>query len=321
MKYNKFHSKIILILFCSVLFFSYQSILFAQAPMVKTQAPGYFRYMLGDFEITALYDGIITGNSKLLHNAPADEIEKLLKKVYVNPDEVNLSVNAFLVNTGKNLVLIDAGTAKVFGPGLGKVPRNLIASGYKPEQVDVILVTHMHGDHIGGLITDDGNPVYPNAVVYASKAEKDFWYSDAIADKAPVNFKPVFKMVRDLMNPYINTGKFKTVENGELPVAGIKAIDIKGHTAGQLAYKVTSGTQSLLMIGDMLHVFEVQLKLPEVSLDFDADQKKAADVRTEMFKSFAKDGTLIATSHLPFPGIGRLTADGDKGYTWLPVRF
>ena len=308
-------------LFIALIFTGISANTFAQVPMVKTQAPGYFRYMLGQFEITALYDGPIVVNTTILKSAPQEEIDGVVKSNYSNPEKIKMSVNAYLVNTGKNLVLIDVGAAKVFGPDLGSVISNLIASGYKPEQVDAILITHMHGDHIGGLINADGKPAFPNAVVYSSKEEKDFWYSDAIADKAPENFKPAFKMVRDLMNPYVTAGKYKNISGGQEVVPGIKAVDIKGHTAGHMAYEILSGTESLLMIGDMVHVMQAQLKRPDVTIIFDSDQKQAAATRLEMFKNISKNGTLIAASHLPFPGIGHLAADGNKGYLWMPVEY
>lgn len=321
MKSSAFHKGGVLLFAVFALLFSIQINLLAQVPMVKSQAPGYYRMMVGSFEITALYDGVIVGNSSLMHNAAIEEINALVNHVYMAPDKVKMAVNAYLVNTGKNLVLVDVGTAKVFGPGLGSVLQNLIASGYKPEQVDAIMVTHMHGDHIGGLLTDDGKPVFPNAVVYSTKEEKDFWYSEVIESKAHEQLKPAFKMVQNLLKPYIAAGKFKLITAGEEPVAGIKAVDIKGHTAGHLAFDVKSGSESILMIGDLVHVSEVQLKRPDVTLVFDSDEKKAASVRIEMFKSIAQKGTLIAGVHLPFPGIGRLASEGDKGYSWVPVGF
>lgn len=298
-----------------------QNNLLAQVPFVKTQAPGYFRMMVGDFEVTALCDGAIEMNTKIMHNATETELRDLLKHAYVDPDKIHTSVNAFLVNTGTKLVLIDAGAAKVFGPTLGSVIPNLIASGYKPEQVDAIFVTHMHGDHVGGLIDADGKPAYPNAVVYLSKAENDFWFSKEIFDKAPDAYKPHFTKVRKLVAPYMDANKLRTLANDEQPIPGIKIILTPGHTAGHVAYEVKSGSSSILFIGDMVHIMDVQFPRPDVSFDYDTDQKQAVATRLAEFKSFAENGTIIAGAHLPFPGIGRLSSNGAAGYVWVPVRY
>ena len=125
----------------------------AEAPMQKTQAPGFYRMMIGTFEVTALFDGLVELDAGLLTNVSEKEVHDLLSRALIdNPHKIPTSANAYLVNTGSKLVLIDAGGGKVFGPALGHLAENLAAAGYKPEQVDAVLITHMHGDHVGGLI-------------------------------------------------------------------------------------------------------------------------------------------------------------------------
>ena len=148
----------------------------AGAPMAKGQAPGWFRMHVGDFEVTALSDGTVDlPVDTLLTNTTPDKVKKALAGFFLKPP-VETSVNAFLVNTGSKLVLIDAGAAGLFGPTLGKFLANLKASGYQPEQVDEIYITHMHGDHIGNLVSN-GKLVFPNATVRAGKADADYWLS------------------------------------------------------------------------------------------------------------------------------------------------
>src|SRR5476651_2693232 len=157
----------------------------AAAPMAKFQAPGFYRIMLGDFEVTALNDGTVDlPMDKLLHNPPAKTEKALARSFEKTPLET--SDNGFLINTGSKLVLIDTGAAGLFGPTLGKLVANLKASGYTPDQVDEIYITHMHPDHVGGLMAGD-QLVFTNAVVRAGKLDADFWLSQANLDKAPAD--------------------------------------------------------------------------------------------------------------------------------------
>jgi glyoxylase-like metal-dependent hydrolase (beta-lactamase superfamily II) len=293
----------------------------AEAPLAGTQAPGYYRLMLGQFEITALYDGYISIDRKLMQNASETEIRSLLARMFITDAQTNTAVNAYLINTGSQLVLVDAGAAGLFGPTLGSMLKNLRASGYEPSQVDAVLITHLHGDHMGGLLDDSGKPVFTNATVYVAQAESDFFLSPAVAAKAPAGMQRYFRMARNVAAPYIALGKWKTFEDGKLPVQGIKAIAIPGHTPGHTAYEVSSGGRKLLIMGDLIHSMAVQFVRPDVSIGFDTDQKKAVATRREIFKSLADSTTLVAGMHLPFPGIGRIRSEGENRYAWVPIDF
>src|SRR6218665_2536887 len=229
---------------------------FAGAPMVKTQAPGYFRMMLGEFEVTALSDGTVDlPVDKLLH-APAAKTQAALAKAHLKAP-LETSVNAFLVNTGTRLVLIDAGAGALFGPTLGKLLENLQAAGYKADQVDDIVITHMHPDHVGGL-APQGTPVFPNATVHADKADADFWLSKTAMDAAPAEAKGFFQGAMGSLNPYVAAGKFKAFEKGGEVAPGITALAAHGHNPGHTVYAVQSGGQKLVLIGDLIHVGSVQ---------------------------------------------------------------
>ena len=160
------------------------TVAFAAAPQLKGQAPGYYRMMLGDFEITAISDGTLPLDvGKILTNTTPTRVDQLLKRSFLaNP--VETSVNAFLVNTGTKLILIDAGTGPLFGPTLGGLAGNLKAAGYAPEQVDEIYITHMHADHVGGLMAGD-KLAFPNAILRADQREADYWLSEANMNAAP----------------------------------------------------------------------------------------------------------------------------------------
>ena len=290
----------------------------AAAPMVKTQAPGFFRIMLGSFEVTALSDGTVDLPTDQLLHQPAEKTRAALAKSFLKaPTET--SVNAFLINTGSRLVLVDTGAGGLFGPTLGKLTDALRAAGYTPEQVDDILITHLHPDHIGGAVAQ-GALAFPNATVHADKRESDFWLSTARMDSAPAEAKGFFQGAMASLNPYVAAGKFKPFEaNGEL-LPGVRSVAALGHTAGHTVYEVESQGQKLLLIGDLIHVGAVQFDQPAVTLAFDSDQPRAAKARATVFKQAAKDGVLVGAAHLQFPGLGHLRVAG-KGYQWLPVNY
>jgi glyoxylase-like metal-dependent hydrolase (beta-lactamase superfamily II) len=292
---------------------------FAAAPMAKTPAPGYFRVMLGDFEVTAISDGTVDlpVNTLLKGITPA-AVDKALAKSYLK-SPLETSVNAFLINTGGKLILIDGGAGGLFGPTLGKFLTNLKASGYQPEQIDEVYLTHMHADHVGGL-TGNGKPVFPNAIVRAEKSESDFWLSQANMDKADAGAKGFFEGAMSSMQPYVAAGKYKPFDGDVELVPGIKALAGKGHTPGHVTYAIESAGQKLILIGDLIHVAAVQLEQPAVTIGFDGNAKAARAARKLAFDAAAKGGYLLGAAHMQFPGLGHVSTAG-KGYQWIPVNY
>ncbi len=293
----------------------------ADAPVQKTQVPGYYRLMVGSFEVTALYDGAIDLDEKLLKGIQSRDMQRLLARQFLKGPKVQTAVNAYLVNTGSKLVLVDAGAAKLFGPGLGNIVDNLKAAGYRPEQVDVVLVTHLHGDHVNGLVTPEGQRVFANAEVWSAKADNEFWLSEEIAAKAPKDFQPFFKMSRDAAAPYLAAGKWKTFDSDRELVAGISSVDTHGHTPGHASYLLNNGEQKLLILGDLVHNHAVQFARPEVAFEFDNDPKQAVVARKRIWALAAKEKLMIAGMHLPFPGIGHVRKEAKGGYAWVPAEF
>ncbi len=291
----------------------------AAGPMVKTQAPGYYRMMLGDFEVTAISDGTVKLPMKDLLNAPAAKIDAALKKNFI-AYPVETSVNAYLINTGSKLVLVDTGAAGLFGPTLGNLLANLKAAGYQPEQVDEIYITHMHPDHVGGLM-NGAAIAFSNATLRIDKADVDFWLSEANLNAAPKDSKGFFQGAMASVNPYVAAGKLKTFEGGTELVPGIKAMATHGHTAGHTVYAVESKGEKLMLWGDLMHVAAVQFDDPSVTIKFDTETKAAAKERAKAYADAAKNGYMVGVSHIAFPGLGHVRKATGKAYTWVPANY
>ena len=291
----------------------------AGAPQVKTQAPGYYRLMVGEFEITALSDGTVAlpVDKILVHTTPAKVAKAFAAQGLALPAET--SVNGYLVNTGAKLVLVDTGAAGLFGPTLGKLVDNLKAAGYQPEQVDEIYITHFHPDHVGGLMNGE-QIVFPNAVVRADQKDVDFWLSKTNFAAAPAEAKGFFQGAMASLNPYIAAGKFKPFDGDTELVPGVRSHASHGHTAGHNTYVIESQGQKLVLWGDLMHVGAVQFADPSITIQFDTDQKTAAVQRKAAFADAAKNGYLVAAAHLSFPGIGHVQTQG-KGYSFTPVNY
>lgn len=292
----------------------------AEAPQQQTQVPGYYRQMVGAFEVTSLYDGQIMLDAKLLQHTTPVEVQRLLARMFrANPTPT--AVIAYLVNTGNKLVLVDAGAAKLFGPTLGHVLENLKASGYNPADVDAVLLTHLHGDHVGGLLTPDGQMAFPKATVYAAQADADFWLSAEAMAKAPEGAKGFFKMAQDSTAPYVKKGAWQTFSGSSEILPGIHPVQESGHTPGHTGYLFESKGQKLLIWGDVVHNAAVQFPQPKVTIEFDSDPAKALASRLKVFGWTAQEKLLVAGMHLPFPGLGHVRADGKGHFSWVPVDF
>ncbi len=307
--------------FGAILLFHLSPCAHAEVPKVPTQVPAYYRIQLGQFEITALQDGFTEHDTTVLQNINETDLSHLLSRMFVGNPKMQTSVNTYLINTGTNLVLVDAGAAKMARPTLGYVLQNMKDSGYDPSQVDTIIITHMHSDHIGGLIDAGGEPLFPKATVWVPQTESDFWLSQKNADVASAYIQPNFKKARDTAAPYLASGQWKTFKDGSVLVPGIQAVKTHGHTPGHTAYAVESKGQKLLIWGDLVHAHSIQFAHPGVSMEFDVNPKQAIATRKSILKMMAASKTLVAGMHLPFPGIGHVRAESKVSYAWVPIEY
>jgi glyoxylase-like metal-dependent hydrolase (beta-lactamase superfamily II) len=283
------------------------------------QVPAFYRLKVGDLEVTALFDGTGIFDPQWL-NGTKEAMDGVVKALHEDPHMLDVVDSGFLVNTGKQRILVDAGAGTWWGGGaLGRLEGSLRSAGYTPEEVDIVLITHLHSDHIGGLTTQDGKRIFPNADVYVAKAESDFWLSPEIAAKAPKDAQPFFQSAQAIAAPYIKAGKWHTFSGSEPIVDGMQLVPLPGHTPGHTGYEFSSKGQKILFWGDTIHAQRVQLQHPEVTVVFDIDQTAAAATRNQLLPKLAREDVLIAGPHI-FPALGRLRKEG-SGYSWAPVAF
>jgi glyoxylase-like metal-dependent hydrolase (beta-lactamase superfamily II) len=283
------------------------------------EGPGWYRTKIGGVSVTALWDGTmdLAVDEMFAHPGPA-QLKALLARAYLKTT-VPMTVNAFVVDDGRRVVLIDTGTgaSRMFGDRLGHVQANLRAGGYTPEQIDEIYLTHMHTDHVGGL-TLDGRAVYPRAVVRADAREAAHYLSREKLTAAGGDKEDVESAIA-MLEPYVRSGRFKPFDGRTALAAGVRALPMHGHTPGPTADVVESDGEKLVLWGDLVHVAAVQFPRPDATVSFEASPSQAAARRAQLYRDVAREGAWIAGAHIGFPGIGKLRAEADGGYTWVPI--
>ena len=291
----------------------------AAAPFSTVENPGFYRMMLGDFEVTALSDGthVFPVETVMIDTTPEKIAAALAREELALP--LQGSINAFLVNTGNKLVLIDTGAGVLYGDCCGRLVANLRAAGYRPDQVDEVLLTHLHKDHVGGVV-QDGKRVFSNAVVRVAQADSGYWRSRQNREKSPEFLRSFFDSAATALAPYDAAGRLMPIEGNEELMPGIRSLAAAGHTPGHTAYMVESRGQKLLVWGDIIHVAPVQLAHLQASVKYDSDDRAAQAARTELLARSAQEHLLIGAAHISFPGLGHVQREGDR-YRWLPVNY
>jgi len=290
----------------------------AAAPMAGTPLAGALRYKVGDFEVTALLDGYLDVTPEVVVGYEEDEGRRLRDKAMIEGDALRIPVNAFLVNTGERLILVDAGTADAMGPTMGHLPSALEAAGVSPDQVDAVLITHMHPDHLFGVIDGDGKRVFANAELILPEADNAFWFDDAAMNAAPDQFKPFFLGARRAADAYKGS---QTLFSGEEEIlSGVQPIALPGHTPGHTGYLFDSNGETLVIAGDILHMAAYQFDRPDWGIGFDIDTAQAVETRKSFFDRAVAEKLFFAGAHIPFPGMGRVAKDGE-GYRFVPASW
>jgi glyoxylase-like metal-dependent hydrolase (beta-lactamase superfamily II) len=279
------------------------------------QAPGFYRQLVGDMLVTSLNDGTLNESVGVLRGIKGDAAARVLSSAFLSPSPV-LTVNAFLLQAAGTCILIDAGCGTGMGTEAGRMAANLRHAGIDVGDIGVVLLTHMHPDHIGGLLGSDGDAVFPNARILVPDADAAVFLDPTIAANVPDGVKPVFTKARAVATAY--DGRFERFGAASALPAGITAVPLPGHSPGHTGYRVASGGQSLLIWADVVHVPGLQFRHPEVGMVFDVDPALAERTRRTTFDEAARSGELIAGMHMPFPGFGHLVAEGST-YGFVPV--
>jgi len=281
------------------------------------QAPGFYRFRLGDLRITVLSDGTAPRDLPGIMSKPDAVRAAFAASHQALP--VELSINAYLIDTGDKRILVDTGAGELFGATSGYLVANLRAAGYAPEDIDAVLLTHIHGDHSGGL-SIGGKRVFPNATVYVDRRDPAHWLSAGEEAKAPANRRGTFAQSHQTVDPYVRAGKLKTFDGATELFPGIRSVPEYGHTPGLTGYMVESQGQKLLLWGDIVHAAEVQFADPTVTIDYDVDPAQAVATRERVLKDAARNGYLVGGAHLSFPGIGHVRFDNGR-FAWVPAPY
>jgi len=295
----------------------------AAAPLSGRQNAGWYRYKVGDFEVTVVSDGgnLNTLADTYVRNASRDEVNAALAADFLPPDELTHTYTPVVVNTGKRLVAIDTGLGPaMFAKSKGQVGQhhaNLKAAGIDAKTIDVVVISHFHGDHINGLLDADGQPAFPNAEIMVPEAEWAFWADETNVSKVPPAAKGNFGNVKRVFS---GLGKHVSqYKSDDEVVPGINAMATPGHTPGHTSHIVASGKDSVVIQADVTAgAASIFLRNPDWQFMFDAIPDLAVKSRRKLYDMAATERMLVQGYHFPFPSVGHIARQGE-GYRFVPA--
>lgn len=292
----------------------------ALAQAAPGQAPGFFRFRLGELAVTTLSDGnlVLQPPSIYAANAPEGEVTALLEAHLLPTDRVVGQANVTLVETGGRKILFDVGSGSGFQPTAGKLAANLEAAGIDPATIDLVVITHAHPDHCWGLLDEFDEPRFAQATYMIAEPEWAFWMAEGLADQVPDGMKPfVVGAQRQLGAVQDRVTRFMP---GDEVAPGIRSMAAFGHTPGHTAFTLSSGDRTLLLSADSFNHPVISLANPGWHFGFDADPAQASANRKQLLDMAAIDRIPVIGYHMPWPGLGHVVPEGG-GYRWLPENF
>jgi len=288
----------------------------ARAPKLGTQTPYWHRFELGDAEVTVVSDGPLPlgDPSGTFTGVPKEEVKKMLTDNFLNPDNVVLEQNSPIVNTGDKLILFDTGmgTSKAFGPTTGRQQKSMAEAGIKASDIDAVVLSHAHIDHIGGIVGADDKPLFPNAQYYISQADFDYWTDEGKLGSPLKDF--VIHARKNLLPVRDRIVFFK---DGQEFVPGVQAMAAPGHTVGHHMFMVTSKGKSFAFLGDLTHHAVLLLERPLMEFSYDTDPKQSAQSRVKMLTMLAANKIPVMSYHFAWPGYGHVAKNGE-GFRYYP---
>lgn len=283
------------------------------------QAPGFYRYKVGDIEVTAVNDGSAPRPLEgFIRNAELSAVQQAARDAFLPQNTIQNSFTALVLNNGGRLTLIDTGNGDSGAPTTGRWMENFRAAGFDPSQVNTIVISHFHGDHINGMRRKDGTAVFPNAEVLVPATEWAFWMDDARMNQAPENMRGGFLGARRVFSPIAKDVKQYEMDKEIVP--GLTSVAAPGHTPGHTAYMLSSGSGKLLILSDTANHPALFVRNPDWSAVFDMDADVARATRRKMLDLAASERAQVAFYHAPFPATGHITKDGD-GFRFVPVQW
>ncbi len=292
----------------------------AEAPMLGATQPTHTRFKIGQFEVTTLLDGAVAipGPHPIFgENVAAEDVAALAEDNFLPADTMEIPFTVTIVNTGSEVILFDTGNGGDTGrrPAAGLLLQRLAAAGFSAEQIDKVVITHFHGDHIGGL-TEAGQPAFPNAEIVLGAAEYDYWsnedllFDDAMSTRA--------QLVQSKVVPFAEQARM--IAPGDAVASGIEAIDAWGHTPGHHAFHIESEGERLMLIADTSNHYVVSLQRPDWHVRFDMDKEKAVEARKRVLGMIAADRIPFVGYHMPSPAVGYLEAQGE-GFRYVAASY
>jgi glyoxylase-like metal-dependent hydrolase (beta-lactamase superfamily II) len=291
----------------------------ARAQAAPATTATFYERRVGDMTVTTLLDGYIPLGLDVLIGIDAEGAAAGLSAAYLDPaGPVPTPISAHLIRAGDQITLIDTGAGGGFGPTAGRLASTLAAIGVTPEAVTRIVLTHMHADHIAGLMAGEA-AAFPSATLHVANADLAFWTDEAIAASAPESAQMFFTLARTVAAAYGDRVTPFEGDNVDLG-GGLTSIAMPGHTPGHTGYRLSSGTDQIIIWGDIAHLAALQFTKPDVALIFDTDAALAVETRKKVFAMAAADKVAITGSHLPFPGVGHVEVKGDA-FAWVPEEW
>jgi glyoxylase-like metal-dependent hydrolase (beta-lactamase superfamily II) len=297
----------------------------AAAPAADKQAPGYYRYKVGDIGVTVVTDGARTFPlpDNFVVNAKKDELNKALEAAFMPKDTMTIVFNPLVINTGGKVVVFDTGNGEAAHAqskgAVGQFHTNLVAAGFDRNAVDTVVISHFHGDHVNGLLTADGKPSFPNAEIKVPAVEWKYWMDDGEMSRAPAGrMADLFKANRKIFDAL---GRKVTPYEWTKEVApGITAVESVGHTPGHTSFVVSSGNGKVFIQSDVTNHPALFARNPNWHAGFDQDGAKAEETRRRIYDMVAAEKLPMQGFHYPFPSLGHIEKDG-TGYRVVPAMW
>lgn len=278
------------------------------------KAPGFYRFKIGDIEVISVTDGILGGDIQAVVGVSIEQVRALFDESFF-PSAVRCTSNNYIIRSQGRTALVDTGAGPFIYDTSGKLLENMAAAGISPADIDTILFTHIHPDHISGLMDADWKKVFPHAVLKMHAAEYEFWLSEDPQSRKMAHVKHEADHVIRFMTPYL--GQIERFECGEV-FSGVSTVALPGHTPGHTGYLIGSQGAELLIWGDIIHWPVIQFALPDAAMTYDVDPVQAAATRWDILNKVASNGLLVAGMHLYFPGLTRVRREGNA-FAMAPV--